>query len=129
MNSIKLYNGIEIPEVGYGTWKTPNNEITINSVKTAIEAGYTHIDCASVYGNEKEVGEGIKLSGVNRSDLFITGKLWNDVRGYHETIDAFNKTLTDLGVEYLDLYLIHWPVPIKYKDNYIEKNIETWKAM
>lgn len=129
MKNIKLYNGVEIPEIGFGTWKAPEDNITVEAVKTAIEVGYTHIDCASVYGNEKYVGEGIKASGVDRSKLFITGKLWNDVRGYQETIDAFNQSLSDLGVDYLDLYLIHWPVPNKYRDDYQAKNAESWKAM
>ncbi len=129
MNKIVLSNGVEIPEIGFGTWKAPTGEVTIEAVKTAIECGYTHIDCASIYGNEKEVGIAIKESKVARETLFITGKLWNDIRGYQETIDAFNKTLEDLQLDYLDLYLIHWPRPKKYHDNYIEKNRESWKAM
>lgn len=129
MNKIILSNGVEIPEIGFGTWKAPTGEVTIEAVKTAIECGYTHIDCASIYGNEKEVGIAIKESKVARETLFITGKLWNDIRGYQETIDAFNKTLEDLQLDYLDLYLIHWPRPKKYHDNYIEKNRESWKAM
>lgn len=129
MKKIVLSNGVEIPEIGFGTWKAPTGEVTIEAVKTAIECGYTHIDCASIYGNEKEVGIAIKESKVARETLFITGKLWNDIRGYQETIDAFNKTLEDLQLDYLDLYLIHWPRPKKYHDNYIEKNRESWKAM
>ena len=129
MKNIELYNGILMPEIGFGTWKAPTGKVTVEAVKAAIECGYTHIDCAAIYGNEKEVGLGIKESNVDRKNLFITSKLWNDVRGYQETIDAFNKTLDDLQLDYLDLYLIHWPRPIKYHDNYIEKNIESWKAM
>lgn len=129
MKNIALYNGILMPEIGFGTWKAPTGEVTVEAVKAAIECGYTHIDCAAIYGNEKEVGLGIKESNVDRKDLFITSKLWNDVRGYQETIDAFNQTLSDLQLDYLDLYLIHWPRPVKYHDNYIEKNIESWKAM
>lgn len=129
MKNIELYNGISMPEIGFGTWKAPTGEVTVEAVKAAIECGYTHIDCAAIYGNEKEVGLGIKESNVDRKDLFITSKLWNDVRGYQETIDAFNQTLSDLQLDYLDLYLIHWPRPVKYHDNYIEKNIESWKAM
>ena len=129
MKNIVLYNGILMPEIGFGTWKAPTGEVTVEAVKAAIECGYTHIDCAAIYGNEKEVGLGIKESNVDRKNLFITSKLWNDVRGYQETIDAFNKTLNDLQLDYLDLYLIHWPRPVKYHDNYIEKNIESWKAM
>ena len=129
MNNILLNNGVKIPQIGFGTWKAPTSEVTINSVKTAIENGYTHIDCASVYGNEKEVGQGIIASNISRDKLFITGKLWNDVRGYDETITAFNQTLNDLAIDYLDLYLIHWPRPQKYHDDYIEKNRQSWKAM
>ena len=129
MKNIALYNGILMPEIGFGTWKAPTGKVTVEAVKAAIECGYTHIDCAAIYGNEKEVGLGIKESNVDRKDLFITSKLWNDVRGYQETIDAFNKTLDDLQLDYLDLYLIHWPRPVKYHGNYIEKNIESWKAM
>lgn len=129
MKNIELYNGISMPEIGFGTWKAPTGEVTVEAVKAAIECGYTHIDCAAIYGNEKEVGLGIKESNVDRKDLFITSKLWNDVRGYQETIDAFNQTLSDLQLDYLDLYLIHWPRPVKYHDNCIEKNIESWKAM
>ena len=129
MKNIALYNGILMPEIGFGTWKAPTGEVTVEAVKAAIECGYTHIDCAAIYGNEKEVGLGIKESNVDRKNLFITSKLWNDVRGYQETIDAFNQTLNDLQLDYLDLYLIHWPRPVKYHDNYIEKNIESWKAM
>ena len=129
MKNIALYNGILMPEIGFGTWKAPTGKVTVEAVKAAIECGYTHIDCAAIYGNEKEVGLGIKESNVDRKNLFITSKLWNDVRGYQETIDAFNQTLSDLQLDYLDLYLIHWPRPVKYHDNYIEKNIESWKAM
>ena len=129
MKNIELYNGILMPEIGFGTLKAPTGKVTVEAVKTAIECGYTHIDCAAIYGNEKEVGLGIKESNVDRKNLFITSKLWNDIRGYQETIDAFNKTLDDLQLDYLDLYLIHWPRPVKYHDNYIEKNIESWKAM
>ena len=129
MKNIALYNGILMSEIGFGTWKAPTGEVTVEAVKAAIECGYTHIDCAAIYGNEKEVGLGIKESNVDRKNLFITSKLWNDVRGYQETIDAFNKALDDLQLDYLDLYLIHWPRPVKYHDNYIEKNIESWKAM
>lgn len=124
---MKLINGVFVPEIAYGTWKIDKN-IASECVKNAIEVGYHHIDCARIYKNEKEVGEGIKNSGIAREKLFITSKLWNDTRGYAETIEAFETSLEDLGLEYLDLYLIHWPRPLKYKDDYIEKNIETWRA-
>lgn len=129
MKEIILNNGTRMPYIGFGTWKAPNDEVTTQAVLAAIEAGCYHIDCATIYRNEKAVGKALSQTTVKREDLFITSKLWNDVRGYQETIDAFNQSLSDLGLEYLDLYLIHWPRPIKYRDNYAEMNIETWKAM
>lgn len=128
MENVILQNGVSMPVIGFGTWKAPNGEITSEAVKTAIECGYSHIDAAAIYGNETFVGKGIKESKVKREELFITSKLWNSVRGYDETMAAFNKTLEDLGLEYLDLYLIHWPVPKDFKENYIEKNLESWRA-
>ncbi len=123
-----LNNGVLMPEIGFGTWKAPA-DVTVEAVKLALTNGYNHIDAAAIYGNEVQVGQGIKESGVARSDIFITGKLWNDVRGYDQTVEAFNKTCEDLQVDYLDQYLIHWPVPVKYKEEYIKKNIESYKAM
>lgn len=128
MKNIVLQNGVNMPVIGFGTWKAPKDEITCEAVKTAIECGYRHIDAAAIYGNEKFVGKGIKESNVKREELFVTSKLWNSVRGYEETINAFNKSLEDLGIEYLDLYLIHWPVPKDFRENYIEKNLESWRA-
>ena len=128
METVTLSNGMQMPAVGFGTWKAPSDEITVNAVKTAVECGYTHIDAAAAYHNEIWVGKGIRESGIKREDLFLTSKLWNDDHGYESTLRAFENTITDLGVDYLDLYLIHWPVPVKFHDNYIEKNRETWKA-
>ena len=128
METVTLSNGKQMPAVGFGTWKAPSDEITVNAVKTAVECGYTHIDAAAAYHNEIWVGKGIRESGIKREDLFLTSKLWNDDHGYESTLRAFENTITDLGVDYLDLYLIHWPVPVKFHDDYIEKNRETWKA-
>lgn len=124
-----MHNGVKIPQIGFGTWKAPKDEITVEAVKNALQNGYDHLDCAAVYGNEKFVGEGIKASGRQREELFIVSKVWNSVRGYDETIAAFNQTCSDLQVEYLDQYLIHWPVPVDFKENYIAMNKETWRAM
>lgn len=124
-----LKNNIEIPYIGYGTWKLPNDETTIDIVCTAIKNGYRHIDTARAYLNEKMVGAGIKKSGIQRSEIFITGKLWNDDRGYEDTIKACKETIKNLNCEYLDLYLIHWPASPALYDNWVDLNNETWKAM
>lgn len=124
-----LSNGVKIPSLGFGSWQSPNTDVTSEAMVTAIEAGYRHIDAAAVYGNEKSVGRGIKASGIKREDLFLTSKVWNTEHGYQSTLNAFEQTINDLQVDYLDLYLIHWPVPHIFKDCYIEKNAETWEAM
>lgn len=129
MENMKLNNGYMIPEIGYGTWQSPDSEVTVKGVKAAIACGYRHIDTAAAYKNEESVGEGIKESGIARKDLFVTSKVWNTQRGYEKTIAAFEKTLSDLGLDYLDLYLIHWPASKKDYENWEEINLETWRAM
>ena len=132
MNSIQdkfvLANGVKIPCIGYGTWLT-TNEQACDAVKAALEAGYRHIDTAARYENEVGVGEGIRASGIAREELFVTSKVWNDCRGYDKTMAAFEKSMKDLGLDYLDLYLIHWPAsPLQY-DDYNAVNLSTWKAL
>lgn len=126
---LTLNNGVEIPCVGYGTYKT-DPAATATAVTAAIQAGYHHIDTAMVYRNEEGVGQGIKAAGVDRKELFITSKLWNTDRGYEATKVAFQKTLDRLGLDYLDLYLIHWPANEKQFGAEAAKiNAETWRAM
>ncbi len=125
----KLSNGVSIPCIGFGTFLTPEDEVTL-SVKAALEAGYRHIDAAAIYGNEKGVGRAIKESGVPREEIFVTSKVWNTERGYEKTKAAFQKTLDDLGLTYLDLYLIHWPANRRqFGDGAADLNAQTWRAM
>ncbi|WP_294463844.1 aldo/keto reductase [uncultured Anaerofustis sp.] len=127
-DTFKLNNGYEIPCIGYGTFQTPDGESVVNGVKEAIKAGYRHIDTAWFYQNEKGVGQAIRESGVKREDLFITSKLWNSDRGYKSAKEAFEKSMDNLELEYLDLYLIHWPANKKQFENAEEINADTWRA-
>lgn len=126
MEMIKLYNGVEIPAIGFGTWQLTERieEVT----ETALKVGYKHIDTAAVYGNEREIGNAIKASGIDRSSLFITSKVWNSDRGYDNTLKAFEASLERLQTEYLDLYLIHWPANAK-RENAPQENADTWRAL
>lgn len=128
-NFYLLNNNYKMPNIGFGTFRTPSGEETEQSVLNAIKAGYRHIDCAAAYGNEKSVGEAIRKSGVAREEIFVTSKLWNDDKGYENTLAAFNRTLEDLQLEYLDLYLIHWPIAKASKENWKEANGESWRAL
>ena len=106
--SFTLNNGTKIPAVGFGTWQAKPHEVE-RAVEVALRSGYRHIDCAAIYRNETEVGEGIRKSGVKREDIWITGKLWNTNHAPEDVEKGLDKTLKDLGVEYLDLFLMHWP--------------------
>ncbi|KFI86161.1 2,5-didehydrogluconate reductase [Bifidobacterium reuteri DSM 23975] len=108
-STITLNNGSVIPQVGLGVFQTPDGETTVNAVQTALETGYRHIDTAMIYRNETSVGEGIRRAGVPRDDFFLTTKLWNDDIRAHRGLDAFQESLDRLGLDYVDLYLIHWP--------------------
>jgi diketogulonate reductase-like aldo/keto reductase len=117
----KLNNGVEMPYLGLGVFKSQEGDETYNAVMAAIEAGYRHVDTAAVYGNEVSVGRGIKDSGIKREDIFITTKLWNEEQRKGNQYNAFEESLKRLGVDYVDLYLIQWPVKGKYT--------ESWKVL
>ena len=123
-----LSNGVKIPVVGFGTWQVQDGSVARDAVLAALRAGYRHIDTAQAYGNEQSVGEGIRLSGVPREDIFLTSKLANPIRGYQETLDAVENSLRKLGTKYADLFLLHWPRPAAFKDNWEEKNAQSWRA-
>ncbi|WP_434748329.1 aldo/keto reductase [Paenibacillus amylolyticus] len=116
-----LNNGVKMPWLGFGVFKVKDGAEVVDAVKTAINAGYRSIDTAKVYNNESGVAQGIRESGIAREDLFITTKVWNSDQGYESTLAAFEESMQRLELEYLDLYLIHWPVKGKYKD--------TWRAL
>ncbi|WP_373017651.1 aldo/keto reductase [Muriicola sp.] len=116
-----LNNGVKMPYFGLGVYLSKEGQEVINAVKWALEEGYRHIDTASIYGNEAGVGEGIRESGVPREEVFLVSKVWNSDQGYDSAIKAFEASLERLGTDYLDLYLIHWPVKGKYR--------ETWRAL
>lgn len=128
-DTYELNNGVKIPIVGFGTWQTPDGDVAEKSVEEAIAAGYRHIDTAFAYGNEKSVGKGIKYSGVARDQLWVTSKLTGNDHGYENTKKAIDKSLNNLGLDYLDLFLIHWPNPIAYRDSWEKTNADTWRAM
>lgn len=125
---LELINGVKIPCVGFGTWQIEGSAADL-AVAEAIRAGYTHIDTAAAYGNEEFVGSGIKRSGIARDELFLTTKLWNNIRTYDEAIAACEQSLSLLGTDYLDLLLIHWPNPLKFRACWKERNAELWRAM
>ncbi len=126
-----LSNGIEIPKLGLGTWFV-NGDEAINIVKEAVEAGYRHIDSAQAYQNEKEMGEGIRKSGVDREDIFLTTKLAAEIKSYDEAVASIDESLDTLGLEYIDLMIIHSPQPwteFGGEDRYEEGNLEAWRAL
>ncbi|MFF9768000.1 aldo/keto reductase [Streptomyces sp. NPDC014636] len=118
---IILNNGVEMPQLGFGVWQVPDDEAE-RAVVTALDAGYRSIDTAAIYGNEKGTGKAIAASGLRREDIFVTTKLWNSDQGYDSTLRAFDASLEKLGLDYVDLYLIHWPLPSR------DKNTDTYKA-
>ncbi|WP_214481105.1 aldo/keto reductase [Bacillus sp. SM2101] len=120
-STVSLHNGIDMPWLGLGVYKAEDGKQVIDAVKAAIRAGYRSIDTAAIYKNEEGVGQAIKQSEIPREQLFITSKVWNSDQGFESTLRAFEESLARLNLDYLDLYLIHWPVEGKYK--------ETWRAL
>jgi 2,5-diketo-D-gluconate reductase A len=121
--NIRLNNGVEIPQLGFGVFLVEPADC-VEAVTNALEVGYRHIDTAEMYGNEKEVGEAIRRSGLDRSEVFVTSKLNNNKHAPEDALKAFDQTMDDLGLEYLDLFLVHWPLPGIDVDY-----VDTWKAM
>ncbi|MFD7537642.1 aldo/keto reductase [Streptomyces sp. NPDC059819] len=120
--TITLNNGVRIPQLGFGTFQIPKEE-TRETTLAALEAGYRHIDTAQMYGNEKEVGQAVRDSGLDRDDVFVTSKLNNDAHAHDDALAAFDRTMEELGLDHLDLFLIHWPLPGQGDFT------QTWKAM
>lgn len=121
-STVQLSDGRAIPQIGLGVWQASDAEAR-SAVKTALEEGYRHVDTASIYGNEKGVGEGIRASGVSRDQVFLTTKVWNDSHGFDAATQALDASLSRLKVDYVDMLLIHWPVPSQ--DGFVE----TWRAL
>ncbi len=127
-NIFILPNGNPIPNIGFGTWTLTEGDQAVDVIKTAIDAGYRHIDTAGMYNNEVSVGRAVRECGIPREELFVTSKLANPMRGYREALEAFDESMNRLGLDYLDLYLIHWPATKKNFENWIEINLNTWRA-
>jgi len=119
--AVTLHDGVEIPQLGFGVFQVPP-EKTQEAVEEALEVGYRHIDTAAAYRNERGVGAAIAASGIPRGEIFVTTKLWNSAQGYESTLGAFQKSIDRLGIDYVDLYLIHWPVPTE------GRALDTWRA-
>ena len=119
--TLPLLGGVEIPRIGLGVYQTARGAETQHAVAEALRLGYRHVDTARIYGNEQDVGAAVRASGVPRDELFITTKLWNDDHGYDAALKAFDASMKRLALDYLDLYLLHWPVP--------RKRLDSWRAL
>lgn len=127
-DTFTLYNGVNIPCIGYGTYLTPSDNEGLEAIKNAIEAGFYHIDCAAAYKNEHIVAQAIKDSGVSRDKIFITSKLWNENQGYESALEAFEESCKKLSTNYIDLYLIHWPIAVGHENDWQQRVKESWRA-
>jgi diketogulonate reductase-like aldo/keto reductase len=119
--ALALRSGGPIPQVGLGVWQSPRGDVTRSAVLAALRLGYRHVDTARIYGNEADVGGAVRDSGVPRGEVFVTTKLWNDDQGFDNALRAFDTSLSKLGLDYVDLYLIHWPVA--------GKRLDSWRAL
>jgi diketogulonate reductase-like aldo/keto reductase len=119
--SLELNTGARLPQVGLGVWQAPRGDIARGAVAAALQVGYRHVDTAAIYGNEADVGRAVRESGIPREEIFVTTKLWNADQGYDSALKAFDASLARLGLDHVDLYLIHWPVP--------RKRLESWRAL
>ena len=128
-DTYSLHNGYHIPCIGLGTYRTTDENDAVHAISAAVKAGYRHIDTASAYQNETIIGKGICACGLDRRELFVTSKVWNTDRGYEKTMAAFETTMDKLKLDYLDLYLVHWPAAPHQFDNWKEINLSTWRAM
>ncbi len=128
MKTLLLNDSHQIPAIGFGTYKA-NKQNGVDSVLEALKVGYRLIDTAAIYGNEKEVGQGVRQSGIPREEVYVTSKVWREVLGYSSAKAALDKTLRHLKMDYLDLYLIHWPANGRNHENWAEVNSETWRAL
>ena len=125
-----LANGVQIPAIGLGTWQIPNGDKSYNSVLSALKSGYRHIDTALAYGNEESVGRAIRDSGIVRSEIFVTSKLPAEIKKHDQVLLYADKTIKNIGLEYIDLYLIHAPWPWEeIGADYTRQNVEVWKVM
>lgn len=131
MATYTLSNGQTIPKIGFGTWQIPDGEEAHRAVLYALEAGYRHIDTAQIYGNESSVGRAIADSGLDRKDIFLTTKVWNDKQGYEDTLASVQESMEKLQVDYLDLLLIHWPNPKASREtlSWKQRNAQVWTAL
>ena len=125
-----LSNGVKIPAIGFGTWQIPNGDVAYSSTLHALKTGYRHIDTALAYGNEESVGKAVRDSGIDRKEIFVTSKLPAEVKSYEGALMSIEKTMKNIGLEYIDLYLIHAPWPWSQKGrDYTSENVIIWKAM